>query len=61
MNTGGRFSCSTRGEVGYIGEVGQVEGSMMGRVLVTEDGEEMDVFDTEEVIEGMEEVGRKSG
>ena len=47
--------------MGYIGEVGQVEGSMMGRVLVTEDGEEMDVFDTEEVIEGMEEVGRKSG
>ena len=34
---------------------------MMGRILVTEDGKEMEVFDIEEVIEGMEEVGRKSG
>ena len=61
MDTGGRISCSTRGDVGYIGETGRVEGSTMGRVLVIEDGKEIDVIDIVEVIEGIEEVGMKSG
>ena len=61
MGTGGRISCSMRGDVEYMGETGQVEGSIMGRVSVIEDGEEMDVVDIVEVIEGIEEVGMKSG
>lgn len=61
IDTGGRFSCSTRGELGYIREAGRVEVSTIGRVSVIEDGEEIEVFDIEEVIKGMEEVGRKSG
>ena len=61
MDTGGRISCSTRGEVGYIGETGWVEGLTMGRVSVKEDGEEMDLVDIVEVIEGIEDVGMKSG
>ena len=61
MDTGGRISCSTRGDMGYIGETGWVEGLMMGRVLVIEDGEEIDVIDIVEMIEGIEEIGMKSG
>ena len=61
MDTGGRISCSTRGDMRYIGKTGQVDGSTMERVLVIEDGEEIDVVDMVEVIEGIEEVGMKSG
>ena len=61
MDMGGRISCSTREDVEYIGEMSWVEGSMMGRVLVIEDGKEIDVVDIVEVIEGIEEVGMKSG
>ena len=60
MDTGGRISCSTRGDVGHIDEMGRVEGSMMGRVSVIEDGEEIDVVDIVEVIKGIEEVRMKS-
>ena len=61
MDRGGRISCSTRGDAGYIGETGWVEGLMMGRVLVIEDGEEIEVVDIVEVIEGIEDVRMKSG
>ena len=61
MDIGRRISCLTRGNVGYIGEMGWMEGSMMGRVSVIEDGKEIDVVDIVEVIEGIEEVGMKSG
>ena len=61
IDTGGRISCSTREDVGYIGETGWIEGSMMGRVSVIEDGEEIDVVDIVEVIEGIDEVRMKSG
>ena len=47
--------------MGYIGETGRMEGLMMGRVLVKEDGEEIDVVNIVEVIEGIEEVGMKYG
>ena len=50
-----------KGDVGYIGETGWMEDLMMGRVLVKEDGEEIDVVNIVEVIEGIEEVGMKSG
>ena len=58
---GGRYSCSVKGDIGSIGVVGQVDDSMRGRVLVREDGDEIEVVDIVEVIEGMEEVGIKSG
>ena len=61
MDMGGRISCLTRGDVGYIGEAGRVEDLTMGRVSVREDGDEMEVVDIVEVIEGIEEVGMKSG
>ena len=61
MNTGGRVSCSMKGDVGCMGETGQVEGLMMGRVLVIEEGEEIDVINIAVVIEGIEGVGMKSG
>ena len=61
MDTGGRVSHSTRGDVGCMGEPGQVEGSMMGRVLVMEEGEEIEVDDIAMVIKGIEDVGMKSG
>ena len=61
MGMGGRISCLMRGDVEYMSKTGQVEGSMMGRISVIEDGEEMDVVDIVEVIEGIEEVGMKSG
>ena len=61
MDMGGRVSCSTRGDVGYMGETGQVEGSMMGRVSVIEEGENIEVVDIVVVIKGIEDVGMKSG
>ena len=61
MDMGGRISCSTREDVEYIGEMSWVEGSMMGRVLVIEDGKEIDVVDIVEVIKGIEDVRTKSG
>ena len=36
-------------------------GLMMGRVLVIEEGEEIDVVDIVVVIEGIEDMGMKSG
>ena len=60
-DTGERISCSTRGDVKYISETGWVEGSIMGRVLVIEEGEEIDVVDIVEVIKGIEDVRMKSG
>ena len=50
MDTGGRISCSTRGDVEYIGETGWMKGLTMGRVSVKEDGEEMNVVNIVEVI-----------
>ena len=44
-----------------MGETGQVEGLMMGRVLVIEEGEEIDVVDIAVVIEGTKGVGMKLG
>ena len=61
MDTGGRISCSMRGDVGCIGEMGQVEGLIMRRVSVIEEGKEIDVVDIVEVIEGIEDVRMKSG
>ena len=61
MDTGGRTSCSTRGDVGSTDEVGWMEGSTMGRILVREDGDKMEVVDIVEMIEGIEGVGIKSG
>ena len=61
MDTGGRISCSMRGDVGWMGEMGWVKGLMMGRVLVIEEGEEIDVINIAVVIEGIEGVGMKSG
>ena len=56
----GRYSCSVRGDTGSIGVAARVEDSMRGRVLAREDGDEMEVVDIVEVIEGIEEVGMKS-
>ena len=61
MDTGGRTSCLTRGDVRSTGEAGWMEGSTMGRVLVREDEDEMEVVDIVEMIEGIEEVEIKSG
>ena len=58
---GGRYSCSVKGDIGSIGVAGRVDDSMRGRVLVREDGDEIEVVDIVGVIEGMEEVGIKSG
>ena len=44
-----------------MGVAGQVDNSMMGRVSVREDGDEIEVVDIVQVIDGMEEVGIKSG
>ena len=44
-----------------MGETGQVEGSMMGRVSVIEEGENIEVVDIVVVIKGIEDVGMKSG
>ena len=44
-----------------IGETGQVECSIMGRVSVIEEGKEIDVVDIVEVIEGIEDMRTMSG
>ena len=49
------------GDVGCMGETGHVEGLMMGRVLVMEDREEIEVVDIVEVIKEIDEVRMKSG
>ena len=61
MDTGGRCSCSVKGDIGSIGVAGQVEDLMMGSVLVREDGDEIEVVDIVEVMDGMEGVEMKSG
>ena len=61
MNMGGRTSCMTREDMGSISEVDRVEGSMMGRISVRENRDEMEVVDIVEVINGIEGVGMKSG
>ena len=60
-DTGGRFSCSMKGDIGSMGEAGRMEDSMIGRVLVREDGDEIEVVDIVEVMDGMKGVGIKSG
>ena len=44
-----------------MGETSWVEGSIMGKVLVIEEGEVIDVIDIVEVIKGIEDVRMKSG
>ena len=61
MDTGGRCSCSAKGDIGLMGVAGWVEDSMMGSVVVREDGDEIEVADMVEVMDGIEEVGTKSG
>ena len=61
MDTGGRVSHSTREDVGCMGKTGWMEGLMIGRVLLMEEGEEMEVVDIAVVIEGIEDVGMKFG
>ena len=61
IDVGGRYSHSVRGDTGSIGVAARVEDSMRGRVLAREDGDKMEVVDIVEVIEGIEEVGTKSG
>ena len=61
MDVGGRYSCSVKGDIGSMGVAGQVDDSMMGRMSVREDGDEIEVVDIVEVIDGMEGVGIKSG
>ena len=60
-DVGARYSCSVKGDIGSMGVAGQVDDSMMGRVSVREDGDEIEVVDIVEVIDGMEEVGIKLG
>ena len=60
MDTGGRCSCSVKEDIGSMGVAGQVDDSMMGSVLVREDGDEIEVVDIVEVMDGMEGVGIKS-
>ena len=60
MDVGGRYSCSVKGDMGSTGVTGRVDDSMTGRVSVREDGDEMDVEDMVEVIDGMEGVGVRS-
>ena len=58
---GGRYSCSVKEDIGSMGVAGRVDDSMTGRVLVREDGDEIEVVDIVEVIDRMEGVGIKSG
>ena len=60
MDTGGRCSCSVKGDIGSMGVVGQVDDSMTESVLMREDGDEREVVDIVEVMDGMEGVGIKS-
>ena len=61
MDTGGRCSCSVKGDIGLMGMAGRVDDSMMGSVLVREDGDKIEVVDIVEVMDGMEEVGIELG
>ena len=61
MDTGGRCSCSVKGDIGLMGMTGWMDDSMMGSVLVRENGDEIEVVDIVEVMDGMEGVGIKSG
>ena len=60
-DTGGRFSCLMKGDIGSMGEAGRVEDLMIERVLVREDGDKIEVVDIVEVMDGIEGVGTKSG
>ena len=55
-DTGGRFSCLMKGDIGLTGEAGWVKDLMMGRVLVREDGDEIEVVDIVKVMDGIEGV-----
>ena len=44
-----------------MGVAGRMDDSMMGSVSVREDGDEIEVVDIVEVMDGMEGVGIKSG
>ena len=61
MDIGGRCSCLVKGDIGSMGVAGQMDDSMMGSVSVREDGDEIEVVDIVEVMDGMEGVGIKSG
>ena len=61
MDMGGRFSCSMKGDIGSMGEAGWIEDLVIGRVLVRENGDEMEVVDIVEVMDRIEGVGTKSG
>ena len=54
---GERVSYSVKGLSGCIGEMGQVDDLMIGRVSVMDEGEEMEVDNIAIIIEGIEEVG----
>ena len=60
-DTGGRCSCSVKGDIGSMGMAGQEEDSVMRSVLVREDGDEIEVVDIVAVMDRMEGVGMKSG
>ena len=55
-DTGERVSCSVKGASGSIGETGQIEDSMMERVLVMDEGEEIEADNITIVVEEMVEV-----
>ena len=57
---GGKVFYSVKGLSSSIGEMGQVDGSIIGKVSVMDKGEEMEVDDIAIVIEEVEEVGTKS-
>ena len=61
MDVGGRYSCSAKGDIGSVGVAGRVDDSMTGRVSAREDGDEMEVEDIVEAIDGMEGVEIRSG
>ena len=58
---GGRCSCLTKGDIRSMGEASWLKDLMMERVLVREDGDEMEVVDIVEVMDRIEGVGMKSG
>ena len=60
-DTGRRVSCSAKGLSGSIGETGWVDNSLIGRVLVVDEVEKMEVDDIAIVMEGMKEIRTKSG
>ena len=60
-DTGERCSCSAKEDIGLMGVAGRVEDSMMGSVVVREDGDEIEVADMVEVIDWIEEAGTKLG